>query len=516
MDERDDLKPEVEMTSTAAESEQPLANEEEPLAEAAEPAEPLAEAAEPAEPVSDGAPASEEPIEVASEPAAEVEPAAPVAEPAAEPAAELESAAELEPAAEPAAEVEPAVSAVEPAAEQVIEPTAEFAMPAVLAEASAEPTMPAASVDPIAPIAPAEAAAPVDPTAPIAPAEAAASASAFYSQPMSDVQQPVQPYAQPTAPQPVQPYAQPGTQPYQPYAQPGAQQPGAQACAQPNPQQGYYAQPGAQQPYYGQPVQPQKKKVWPWVLGGCLALIILCFGGCVGCIACSASSYDDSYEYDSDDYNYDEFDYDFDFDDDDYGYDLEEVALSDLKTYAEEMGYASKVMNGRCSEGVYVVGEDIDPGLYFMEGSPKEEGSYMIFNPSDSGSDVYLYDQTIIYFGNYFAELEKGDVILFESAGKLMYAADDKAAFEGSEPYGSGLYRVGIDIPAGTYEVKPVEGAYDIMSSAYPDVFVYRDLDWDDDSLIENETLYDETDTATITVKDGQWLELYLCTATSK
>ncbi|MFE6923792.1 DUF4352 domain-containing protein [Nocardia sp. NPDC057663] len=53
-----------------------------------------------------------------------------------------------------------------------------------------------------------------------------------------------------------------------------------------NPQ--YPAQPGYPQgPHYPQP--PRKKKVWPWVVGGILAVILLMFGGCVALIGGAAN-----------------------------------------------------------------------------------------------------------------------------------------------------------------------------------------------------------------------------------
>ncbi|WP_410872272.1 MmpS family transport accessory protein [Nocardia sp. A7] len=68
------------------------------------------------------------------------------------------------------------------------------------------------------------------------------------------------------------------------------------------PQQPYGQQPYGQQPPYGQqtpgggypqqggyPQPPRKKKVWPWVLGGILVVLLLIVGGCVAFVGTVAN-----------------------------------------------------------------------------------------------------------------------------------------------------------------------------------------------------------------------------------
>ena len=56
----------------------------------------------------------------------------------------------------------------------------------------------------------------------------------------------------------------------------------------------------------------------------------------------------------------------------------------------------------------------------------------------------------VTYTGNYFADLENGQVIAFmPSANSMLMIPADQADFQPQAPYASGLYRVGQDIPVG-------------------------------------------------------------------
>ena len=57
----------------------------------------------------------------------------------------------------------------------------------------------------------------------------------------------------------------------------------------PEPQQPYQAGP-PQQPYY-QPA-PQKKKKWPWIVGGIILIIVLFFAGCMALVGGVANEID--------------------------------------------------------------------------------------------------------------------------------------------------------------------------------------------------------------------------------
>ena len=160
---------------------------------------------------------------------------------------------------------------------------------------------------------------------------------------------------------------------------------------------------------------------------------------------------------------------------------------------------------------MYVVGRDIDEGLYFLQGNPSTESECYLFDPEGFGT--YSMDAAVTYTGNYFADLEDGQVVVFmpSSASMLMIPAD-QADFQPQAPYASGLYRVGQDIPAGTYTITVSPDAPRNASQDYA-AYVMKDLDFDDDSITDSKPLL-RGSTQTITVEDGEWLELFGTIAT--
>ena len=329
------------------------------------------------------------------------------------------------------------------------------------------------------------------------------------------------PYGQQAAGQQA-PYGQQGTgqqAPYQPYAQNGyPQNPQAPQNPYGYPYGGY---PAGQQPYPGAPYPPQqpKKKKWPWILGGCLIAFFLVFGGIASCVSCSiilaedlaSNTVDDRYGSDGrldDAYTYD-YDPDYDFDSDGYFFDGYTADVL-MDSFDVQRG---TVENGNGGKGFYEVGagKDLAPGLYYIEGSPSAESQYNTFDYE--GPDSYEFDDSVVFFGNYFVELEEGDAFIFQPfEDGLRYYPADQASFSPTAPYGSGLYRVGTDIPAGTYDI----ASLDVESMSYGQdhaAYVMRDLDFDDDSITQ--TKYVAPGSAqTVTVSDGEWLELYAAQAT--
>lgn len=161
------------------------------------------------------------------------------------------------------------------------------------------------------------------------------------------------------------------------------------------------------------------------------------------------------------------------------------------------------------SSGVYTVGKNgIEPGLYYLEGSDSQEGNFYIYEEDDDKNDAYELETAITFVGNYYIELEKGDVIVYKPADKasVFYSADN-APEVGQSPYGSGLYHVGSDIPAGTYKITASPDKIDNASQDRA-AYVMKDLDFDDDSMLETKYVMAGGE-QTIEVQDGQWLELY-------
>lgn len=325
----------------------------------------------------------------------------------------------------------------------------------------------------------------------------------------------------PQQPQPQQP--PPYGMPHPPYGQPAQPPYGGQAPQQPYGQPPYGAAPQppygypAQPPYPAEPAQP-KRRAWPWVLSGCLLVLLLGIGGCVGCVSCAVmldDRYGSPYEYGGS-YLFDDYGYSFPFD----GFDGSSGGNSNGSGYhtyeaiKEAAGdLPSEIADGKCSSGVYRVGagQDIEAGRYFFEGSMDEEGYFTVFasNGSSGGYDV---KSVFTYFGNYFADLEEGDLVVFMGAGDdRMYPAD-QANFKPEAPYKSGLYHVGTDIPAGAYAITVQDEAAAVAdqdSAAY----VMNSLNFDGDTIIDTKYVL-KGGTQTVTVKDGEWLELFAAVAT--
>ena len=291
-----------------------------------------------------------------------------------------------------------------------------------------------------------------------------------------------------------------------------------QAAQQPS---GYAVPPQAPyaQPSYGSPQPPanpyaaesKPAKKWPWILLGCALAFLMGLGGCVGfatvgMVADSLHSRADGV-------------HSYDFDDLPYGYDPDDLpdsdyyggfTLSDIKKAAGDLP-CDIDDEGKATAGVYVVGRDIDEGLYFLQGNPSTEAEFYLFSPEGSGT--YSMSAAVTYTGNYFADLENGQVIAFmPSANSMLMIPAAQADFQPQAPYASGLYRVGQDIPVGTYTITVSPDAPHNASQDYA-AYVMKDLDFDDDSITDSKPLL-RGSTQTVTVEDGEWLELFGTIAT--
>lgn len=289
-----------------------------------------------------------------------------------------------------------------------------------------------------------------------------------------------------------------------------AQQPSGYAV----PPQAPYAQPSygsAQPPANPYAAEPKPAKKWPWIFLGCALAFLMGLGGCVGFATVGMVA--DSLHSRADDVH------SYDFDDLPYGYDPDDLpdsdyyggfTLSDIKEAAGDLP-CDIDDEGKATAGVYVVGRDIDEGLYFLQGNPSTEAEFYLFSPEGSGT--YSMSAAVTYTGNYFADLENGQVIAFiPSAKSMLMIPADQADFQPQAPYASGLYRVGQDIPAGTYSIAVSPDAPRNASQDYA-AYVMKDLDFDDDSITDSKPLL-RGSTQTITVENGEWLELFGTTAT--
>lgn len=256
-----------------------------------------------------------------------------------------------------------------------------------------------------------------------------------------------------------------------------------------------------------------KNKMWPWILLACFLAFMLGLGGCVGCTAVTTLVGAATHNRED---NLHQFEYD-----DPYGYSVDPDELPDSDAYGgftmDDIQNAagnvqSEVEDGdNASEGVYVVGRDISSGLYFMQGDVSVESGFYLFTPEGSGT--FSLKTAVNYTGNYFSNLEDGDIIVFLPKVKdaRMMPAED-ADFAPQAPYAGGLYRVGEDIPAGTYRVSVSDTAPKNATQDYA-AYVMSDVDFNDDSILESHYLLRGI-SQEVTMEDGQWLELFGATAT--
>lgn len=399
---------------------------------------------------------------------------------------------------------------------------------------------------------------PLAPAAPAASTEGIANPFAAVSAPGA----PAEPQSAPAAPSP----AAPATQPYAVY-EPMSQQPAQQAQrAYSAYEQAYGGYGAAQQP----PVPPAtptaapvygyepaaapsgQKRRWPWFLLGLAVGLVIGLGGCASCAGIMYAAHIDdeavrSMPYGtSDDYGYG-YGHDYGYDHDhNYGYgqdgqgqngqdqgDSSTVpqmpsapnSESTAGTYtADEIAKAAfpdgvpteaPGAGSVCKAGVYEVGPSgqIPAGLYFMQGSENAESNFYVFEAVDGATGRYKADDSVVYFGNYFAQLDEGDLVVFKPAGdETMYPAPSES-FGPTAPYNDGCYRVGIDIPAGSYTITTYEPSAAVATNECG-AFVMKDLDFDEDSIV-NSVYVIPGGKQVVTVTDGQYLELFGTTATS-
>lgn len=378
--------------------------------------------------------------------------------------------------------------------------------------------------------------------APAAPSDAA--------QPAPAAAAPAPEIAQPAPTAPTQPYydataAQAAQQPYAPYGQSAgagqsyaytqatAQQPtyapydgagygsygaGSQPPVPPAPAQNIY-------PGY-EPPNPNQKRRWPWFLLGLAVGLVVGMGGCASCVGIMAlADYDSSYDsYNSYDDGYD-YNYDYDFGDtdmwapeDSYGTDEDAspygtFTLDEIASVFEADGISQGEPGEGdvCTKGFYTVGPagQIPAGLYYLEGSNEKLSHYYVFDGDDGR---YSVDDSVQYFGNYFVDLDEGDLIVFDPGDEATMYPAPSTSTDPTAPYTNGCYRVGIDIPAGSYTITAAtvgEGETDEDSAA----FVMKNLDFDDDSIVDTKYVIPGGE-QTVTVSNGQYLELFAATAT--
>ncbi len=340
---------------------------------------------------------------------------------------------------------------------------------------------------------------------------------------------------QPTPQAAPQPAPGPAAVPQQQAAPDAAATPQPQAIPQPQAAQqpGYYAAPAGQgQPPYGQPpynAYPYNTPPAPpappaahktshksAIAAIIVVLVLAALFGIGGCTACTAAvlTLDAGSNYE-----------DLPFNDDttpppDYGNDtayinqslrstfglsgsgsIAESDLATIKSTAFPNATTAPDAQGRYAAGIYRVGTDIPAGTYWFSGSSTDLSYfYVLVNTLNGGTYDTIYANS--YYGHNLMELLDGDLLILDNSGTMEPIEAMTDAF--TPPYHSGVYRVGTDIPAGTYYLGVGDGADDISAC-----FVMSDLYFDDSSYLYSSTFLPGDDLGTVTLEDGTFVELY-------
>lgn len=153
-----------------------------------------------------------------------------------------------------------------------------------------------------------------------------------------------------------------------------------------------------------------------------------------------------------------------------------------------------EVSNGWYGDGMYKVGEDLEPGIYYFEASSQFSGYYSISANSNGGLDSIVSNDNVATFS--FIEVQSGQYLEI-SRGRITQAKNIKSIEPKDGIYEEGMYRVGIDIPSGEYNIQSKNGMgyMAILSDASGSI----------DSIITNDNF---TNNKYVTVTEGQYLKI--------
>ena len=149
---------------------------------------------------------------------------------------------------------------------------------------------------------------------------------------------------------------------------------------------------------------------------------------------------------------------------------------------------------------MYFVGSDLPQGSYWFTGSNDELSYFFILEPTET-EGTFNVDHINNYYGHNLMEVEEGEVLVLVNNGTMQPLDSFKETF--SAPYLSGTYRVGTDIPAGTYQLSLGE------ANDYSACYVMSDLDFDTDSYLYEAYYIEGDDPEEITLDEGTYVELY-------
>lgn len=165
---------------------------------------------------------------------------------------------------------------------------------------------------------------------------------------------------------------------------------------------------------------------------------------------------------------------------------------TDEELAAETAAQAKK--DATLRNGTYKVGSEMPAGQYYLEGS----GYFAIMSDSSGSLDAIIANDN--YNGNSIVDVEEGQYFQFK--GTQMYPIEYAETTDRAE-YKDGMYRVGIDMPAGEYKIESK------TSMGY--IEVDTDATHTLDSIITNDII---ESSSYLTVSEGQYVKLSGTTAT--
>lgn len=186
---------------------------------------------------------------------------------------------------------------------------------------------------------------------------------------------------------------------------------------------------------------------------------------------------------------------------------------SELKQLQSDLFSKAQAKGSNLPQGIYFVGSgknDVKAGQYWIGGSDTNESYYFVLEKSSVIKNNYTCKLVNTYYGHNIAEVSDGQVLVVIN-GEEGFCTLSKMNKKFSDPYTNGVFRVGTDIPEGTYFLQP--GKDPDNKFAY---YVMDNLSYEGDYIVDQK---EETEISAftglqVTVKNGQYLELYNATAT--
>ncbi|HDR4708213.1 MULTISPECIES: hypothetical protein [Bacillus] len=146
--------------------------------------------------------------------------------------------------------------------------------------------------------------------------------------------------------------------------------------------------------------------------------------------------------------------------------------------------------------GMYKVGTDLPAGEYFLLAEQGQSAYFAVLKDSTGSSNNILQNDNFATFR--FLTVEDGQYLQLKRAKMLPATKVEKIPLDGKELI-PGMYRVGIDVPAGEYKLVPNDGATGYYSlHANSTVNGLK-------NIISNDNFKEER---YLTIQEGQYLKL--------